>query len=186
MKRICLFCLLLSLLLSACGSSAESGAQAAPSPQEKLISISQICLTTQLQLGGRNCSLGTPLSAYRLTETGPEPFDYQLFPVFAEDTIVALATGTATDTGEYTVGCGISFAPGLQACYAESPDAAIAIVQAADGPYCIGKTGEPTALHTHPSPGCASIDTLASHRAAIPLSPIRKDVSFVPEPLPGT
>ena len=186
MNKKLILCLLLAVLLlpAGCGSRPGNTKPDAPSPQESLANAAGVWLATAAGITETDCSIGKPLAAFRLTDAGIEPIDYQLFPVFAGGTIAALATGTVNDGGEYIAGCNAEFPAELQACFEQTPDAAFAIVYAEEGAFCLRETDDPVPLRRYPVPGCASIETLDAHRQNLSFSPIQKDFAFTPPALP--
>lgn len=107
-----------------------------------------------------SCVLGKQLSAYRLSADKLEPIDYEMYPVFVEDKVVAFTTCILSDTGEYLPGCGVDFAESFWQKYSEHPDTAIAIVYAQEGAYLVREGVPPALLHETPIKDCDSIQEL--------------------------
>lgn len=179
-STICLLiCFFLVALLPGCtGGETESANGQPVSKSDALIEIAGIYMMTQMNDAEKECNLGRPLSAYILTENGIKPVEYELYPVFAGDVIVAFATGFTRDTGEYTTGCSPEFAGALQPEYAQDPQAAVAFVYAAEGVYLVRSTGQPQLLQPLPLPDYAPVDKLGEYIDQIEYAPIERDIDF--------
>lgn len=178
MKKLMAMALSLVLVfaLIGCGDTApQDPSAAAMSKEAKLLETAQAYLETVLELPAVSCSLGNQLSSYRL-ETGKlEKIDYEEYPVFAEGKVVAFATCTLDDTGEYLTGCGEKYAEAFWMTYAEHPHAAIALVYAQEGAYLVREGEAPVLLHKMPLMDCAPIKELESCRSSLVYSAIQAE-----------
>lgn len=168
MKKFIVFVLAFAcmLFLIACGN----GADAPENPTTKddaLMEAAQIYLTTEAESKSADCVIGSRLSVYRLEAGKPETIDYEKYPVFVGNRVVAFVTCTLGKGGEYITGCGATFAESFWQEYAKQPDVAFAIVYAQEGVYLVREGEVPVLLHEMPTEGCAPIAELENCRSSL-------------------
>ena len=134
---------------------------------DAMMEITNAYVTEYLGLTDATVALGSKLSAYRLSDGKLHTIDYEIYPVFAEEKIVAFTTCFQSDTGQYLPGCGVEFAESFWQEYSEKPDTAIALVYAKEGAYLVRKGENPILLHEMPISGCDSIQELAKYRSSL-------------------
>ena len=142
------------------------------SKEDALMEAAQIYMATAPELTAASCVIGNQLSAYRLEAGKLEMIDYEKYPVFVEDKVVAFATCTLGDTGEYITGCGVKFAESFWQEYSKKAGTAIVIIYAQEGVYLVREGETPVLLHEMPIEGCASIEELDNHRSSLVYSVI--------------
>ena len=140
------------------------------SKEDALMEAAQIYMATAPELTAASCVIGNQLSAYRLEAGKLEMIDYEKYPVFVEDKVVAFATCTSGDTGEYITGCGAKFADSFWQKYTEQPNIPVALVYAQDGTYLVRDGETPILLHSMPVAGCAPIQELENYRSSLAYS----------------
>ena len=178
MKRLISLLLALACVfggLVGCGDASSD--QNAPantlSKEDKLMEAAWAYAITMLNLPNASCILGNQLSAYRLEAGKLEMIDYEKYPVFVEDKVVAFATCAVSDTGEYIAGCGAKFADSFWKECSGRPGEAVAIVYAQDGVYLVRQGEAPVLLHEMPIQGCDPIRELDNCRSSLVYSMIR-------------
>ena len=173
MKKI-LFALVFTLILTGCGTgNAEPTVPAKNiSKQDSMMEATNAYVTEYLGLDGTSCTLGNQLSAYRLADRKLVTIDYEMYPVFVEDKVVAFTTCTVSDTGEYLPGCGVEFAEAFWQAYSEQPHTPVALVYAQEGAYLVREGAAPILLHKMPVKGCDPIVELDGCRDSLVYSNI--------------
>lgn len=137
------------------------------SKMDAMMEITNAYVTEYLGLTKASVVLGNPLSAYRLPAGKLQTIDYEIYPVFAEDKIVAFTTCFLSDTGEYLPGCGVDYAEAFWEAYSEKPGTAIALVYAKEGAFMVREGETPILLHNMPVSGCDSIQELEKCRSSL-------------------
>lgn len=145
----------------------RTGDDHAASKEDVMMEISGAYVKEVLGLTDVSCVLGNQISAYRLSAGKLETIDYELYPVFVENKVVAFTTCFLSDTGEYMTGCGVDFAESFWQQYSEHPDKPIAIVYAQDGAYLVREGEGPVLLHAMPVAGCDPIQELEKCRDSL-------------------
>ena len=171
MKKRITFVLVLTCMLGLLGCSAEKTEQehhTSPiSKTDAMMEITNAYVTEYLGLTETSAILGNPLSAYRLSAGKLQTIDYEIYPVFVEEKIVAFTTCFRSDTGEYLPGCGVEFAESFWQEYSEKTDTSIALVYAKEGAYLVREGENPILLHKMPIDGCDSIQELEKCRSSL-------------------
>lgn len=177
----CALCILLCLA-TITGITACGGREAKESPVrtkiEVLVESASVYLMTVVERAETDCCLGSQLSAYRLEKHGMEAIDYEMYPVFSGDRIVAVVTVTENEKGEYLGGCGVDFAGGLNDAYAERPDDPLAIVYAADGTYLLRAGEKPVLLLSATMPTHAPISAVEQYTDGLTYHAIERETEF--------
>ena len=93
-----------------------------------------------------------------------------MYPVFAEDKIVAFTTCFLSDTGEYLTGWGADYAEAFWKEYYKQPNVPVAIVCAQDGAYLVRDGETPVLLHNMPLADYDSIQGLEKCRSTLAYS----------------
>jgi len=137
------------------------------SKTDAMMEITNAYVTEYLGLTDAAVTLGNQLSAYRLSDGKLQTIDYEIYPVFAEEKIVAFTTCFQSDTGEYLPGCGVTYAEAFWQAYSEQPGTAIALVYAQEGAYLVREGEVPVLLHKMPIEGCDSIQELEKCRSSL-------------------
>ena len=174
MKKVIVFIFILSLGLSMLGCSTVDTDQhhhtSTTSKEEAILEISQIYVETELNLTNTACMIGNQLPAYCLSAGELVSFSYEMYPVFAEDKIVAFTTCFLSDTGEYLTGCGADYAEAFWKEYSKQPNVPVAIVCAQDGAYLVRDGETPVLLHNIPLADYDSIQELEKCRSTLAYS----------------
>ena len=176
MKKFIAFGLALVCMIGFLGCGSKTSTKDIPakalSKEEALLEAAQVYITTTPEFTATSCVIGNQISAFRLEAGELKKIDYEKYPVFVEDQVVAFVTCTLGDAGEYITGCGAKFADSFRQKYAEQPDTPIALVYAQDGVYLVREGDAPVLLHEMPIEGCAPIGTLDDCRSSLVYSVI--------------
>lgn len=176
MKRLVSLLLVLICVLGLAGCGNASSDQNAPantlSKEDKLMEAARVYAITMLNLPDASCVLGNKLSVYRLEAGKLKMIDYEKYPVFVEDKVIAFATCAVSDTGEYITGCGAKFADSFWKECSECPGEAVALVYAQEGVYLVREGEDPVLLHEMPVQGCDPIRELDNCRLPLVYSVI--------------
>ena len=171
MKKLTMLLLELICVMAFLGCSQETTQQdvyvISASQMDAMMEITNAYVTEYLGLTETSAILGNPLSAYRLSAGKLQTIDYEIYPVFVEEKIVAFTTCFRSDTGEYLPGCGVEFAESFWQEYSEKPDTSIALVYAKEGAYLVREGENPILLHKMPIDGCDSIQELEKCRSSL-------------------
>lgn len=171
MKRVTAFLLALVCIFALAGCGAEEPNQGNPatvmSKTDAMMEITDSYVKEIIGLPDAVCVLGGQISAYRLSAGKLVTIDYELYPVFVENEVVAFTTCFLSDTEEYLTGCGVDFAESFRKAYSERPGAPIALVYAQKGAYLVREGEEPILLHKMPISDCDPIQELDKCRDSL-------------------
>jgi len=171
MKKLAALALVLACIMGLIGCNAQNYEQDisanVKSKADVMMEMTQVYLKTVLELEDTSCVLGNQLSAYRLSSGKLEPSDYEIYPVFVENEVVAFTTCFLNDSGEYIVGSGVDYAGSFWQEYSEQPDTPVAIVYAHEGVYLVREGETPIILDEMPVSGCDPIEELDHCRSLL-------------------
>lgn len=108
------------------------------------------------------CTLGSPLAAYRLEDGELTEIDYDVYPVSCNGNIVMLAQVPKIENGTDYINCVTAFAEGLDEFYKDNPSTSFALVYASDGVFALTPNGETTCIYSTFHEGLSEISDLSA------------------------
>ena len=126
--------------------------------------------------------LGSQMSAYKAENDMLVEIDYELYPVFQNEKIVAFASVENNSLGERVVGCSVGFANALYECNALEICSAYALIYSAEGVYLVGNNGMRWLVSDVVNEHYSSFDAVDEYLEDIDYEPIKRISAFADVP----
>lgn len=163
MKRFWAMFLMLAVLISTNGNALAIATIVDENETQEILNALSTLLPHACNLPeGKNVqySLGNKLKAYKLEAGELTSIEYDMYPVFANNVVVAIAQVAQNQSGEQIISCLTAFATMLQEYYEENPQQELALIFAKEGTYVVSASAAPVCISTVENEGLSSIDSV--------------------------
>jgi len=103
--------------------------------------------------------LGAEVAAYRVNDDGVLRTEYELYPIFIDDQIVAVAQLLQNDSGAYSVCCSTTWALSMQEYFKDNPYTEISLIFAREGTFIHSATYGNILIYDEKNERLSSIET---------------------------